>query len=144
MSKAKINIDRKLVVSSNTDNLYLIRNFITTTGRDRGLDKEYIGKIVLAVDEACTNIIKHAYSYSPDGEIIIEIKTDKKKFIISITDKGNHFDPHLIPEPDIKKLQKAKQRGGLGMFLMKKLMDKVEYTNLANNKNQVVLVKYLT
>lgn len=143
MSTPKVKINKELKCKSSTDNLTLVRNFIKSTAEERGVSKETIGKIILAVDEACTNIIKHAYAYSSEGDIHLKVKTDKKRFSIEIVDSGSHFNPQVIPEPDVKKMQKAKKGGGLGMFLMKKLMDEVRYSDLGNNRNQVILVKYL-
>lgn len=135
--------DNKLVVKSTTDNLAKIRDFIRNSARTIGFEDDIIGKIILAVDEACTNIIKHAYRYNSEGIIEINIKSEKSKFTIQITDNGINFDPEAIPEPDIKEYHKQHRSGGLGMFLIKKLMDEVQYRNLANNRNQVTLVKYL-
>ena len=113
------------------------------TAHECGFSDDVIGKIILAVDEACTNIIKHAYKYSPNGNIHISIKFADTKFEISITDEGLHFNPVMVPEPDIQEYYKQKKVGGLGVFLIKKLMDEVTYHTLTGNKNQVVLVKYL-
>lgn len=136
-------LDKKLVVNSTTDNLAKIRDFIKDSAKTSGMQEEAIGKIILAVDEACTNIIKHAYKYNAEGIIDISIQSDKKKFTIKITDSGLNFDPEVIPEPDIKEYHKQHRAGGLGMFLMKKLMDEVVYSNLNKNRNRVTLVKYL-
>jgi len=132
----------KLVIKSKTDNLSKVREFITSLAQNCGLKNQDIQKIVLAVDEACTNVIKHAYNYSPEGEIIIQTKCLSDKFIVSITDKGYHFDPNLVPEPNLQLFQKEKKKGGLGIFLMRKLMDEVYYRNISNEQNQVELVKY--
>ena len=79
-----------------------------------------------------------------EGEIILFVKFDKSKFTISITDEGSNFNPGVVPDPDLKEYHKQKRVGGLGMFLMKKLMDEVKYVSLEGKKNQVILVKYLT
>lgn len=134
---------KELVVKSSTDHLAQIRDFTQMAAQESGFSDESIGKIVLAVDEACTNIIKHAYKFSPAGEIFISIKLENSKFIISIVDEGGHFSPDTIPEPDLQEYHKKRKVGGLGMYLMKKLMDEVEYTSLTENRNQVTLVKYL-
>ncbi len=134
---------KELKVKSSTDNLTKIRDFTKGAADECGLSDDVIGKIILAVDEACTNVIKHAYKYSKEGEIVIRIKLDNNKFSITISDKGKRFNPELIPDPDLRKYHREKKSGGLGMFLMKKLMDEVTY-NLTEKKNQVVLVKYLT
>lgn len=143
MSYANKKIEKELVVKSTTDNLALIRSFTKEAAEESGFPDETIGKIILAVDEACTNIIKHAYNFSPDGKITISIKYDHAKFTISITDEGIHFNPNSVPEPNIIEYYKQKKIGGLGIYLIRKLMDEVNYSTLTGNKNQVVLVKYL-
>lgn len=136
--------EKELLVKSTTDNLAIIRDFIKSAANQSGFSEDSAGKIILAVDEACTNIIKHAYKYSPEGSILIKIKFNDPKFSISITDEGSHFDPNKVPEPDLREYYKQKRVGGLGMFLIKKLMDEVNYSTLSGNKNQVILVKYLS
>jgi serine/threonine-protein kinase RsbW len=136
--------EKQIVVKSSTDNLAQIRDFTKTSALECGFSEDAIGKIILAVDEACTNIIKHAYKSSAEGEISISAVYSGNKFTIAITDHGNHFDPAKVPEPDLKEYYKQKRVGGLGMFLMKRLMDEVNYNTLTGNKNQVILVKYLT
>jgi len=141
LNKKKFN--KELVVKSSTDNLSLIRDFTKSAAEESGFTDEAIGKIILAVDEACTNIIKHAYKFSSEGNISISIKFNGSKFVISIIDSGVNFNPKVVPDPDIKKYHQQRKIGGLGMFLMKKLMDEVEYNHLSGNRNQVVLIKYL-
>lgn len=143
MSYANKKIEKELVVKSTTDNLSVVRSFTKKAAKESGFSEETIGKIILAVDEACTNIIKHAYNFSPDGEITITIKYTDTKFTISITDEGKHFNPNNVPEPNIIEYYKQKKVGGLGIYLIRKLMDEVNYSTLTGNKNQVVLVKYL-
>ncbi|MBI5807153.1 MAG: ATP-binding protein [Ignavibacteriales bacterium] len=137
-------LKKEIIVKSSTENLIQIRRFTESVAQESGFSEDEIGKIILAVDEACTNIIKHAYKYSPEGEIKITITFDSNKLVISIVDHGNHFDPNVIPEPDIKEYYKQKKSGGLGMFLIKKLMDEVVYSTTTGNKNQVTLIKYLS
>ena len=132
----------ELVISSSTDNLSLVRSFIEYHGRELELADKEIAHISLAVDEACTNIIKHAYNYSKNGKIKINIDKKKDKLSVRLTDKGSHFDPSIIPEPNIEESQKMKKGGGLGMFLMKKIMDEVEY-NAKGKGNELILIKYL-
>ncbi len=133
----------ELSVKSTTDHLSQIREFTKSAAKQCGFSEDVIGKIILAVDEACTNIIKHAYKYSNEGNINISVKFAESKFEIAITDEGIHFNPDTIPEPDIKEYYKQKKVGGLGVYLIKKLMDEVKYATLTGNKNQVTLVKYL-
>ena len=135
MKKTVRNIRKRLTVKSTTDNLSKIRNFVKTLAIQVGFEEEVANKIVLATDEACTNIIKHAYKYSRSGDIVISLSYRSNKFSVSITDKGTHFNSKSIPEPDLKKYYDEKKVGGLGMFLMKKVMDEVKYSQPNDSKN---------
>ena len=132
----------KLIIKSRTENLSEIRNFVSSAAVLAGFNKETTDNIILAVDEACTNIIKHAYSYMPDGEIILTLKSIKDTFVIEITDHGKSFEPGLIPNPDLKKYLDQRRVGGLGMYLMKTLMDEVKYKTVPGKFNTVSLSKH--
>ena len=134
---------KKLKVKSKTENLSIIRDFINSAAADAGLKADVIESIILAVDEACTNIIKHAYKSFPDGEMIIKTKSTLDRFVISITDFGNSFEPEMIPEPDLQKYYRQRRVGGLGMYLMKTLMDDVKYKSIPGKYNEVLLSKNL-
>ncbi|WP_337865095.1 ATP-binding protein [Ignavibacterium sp.] len=134
---------KKLIVKSRTENLSKIRDFVSSNASEAGFSKDEIDEMILAVDEACTNVIKHAYKFSPDGDIILEIKFDDNAFTITIEDKGISFNPDIIPEPDLQKYYREHRVGGLGMYLMKTLMDEVKYKSEPGKYNQVSLTKKL-
>lgn len=141
--KFKANISKtELRINSSTDNLSEVREFILASWVSYGHDAKDGLKVALSVDEACTNIIKHAYHNSSNGVIKIAVNNQKKKFTIKIKDNGSHFNPNEVPEPNIPERQKNRKGGGLGMFLMKKLMDEVSYKSNGKS-NQLILVKYL-
>lgn len=144
MTNNQFSIEKELKVKSSTDNLERIREFIKSVSAQSGFSDDVIDKIALAVDEACTNIIKHAYKNSPNGDIVINATLLENKLTVSITDFGLDFNPEAVPVPDIKKYYQQHKVGGLGIYLMKKLMDEVKYNPSVDNKNQVVLVKYLS
>jgi len=131
----------ELRVKSKTENLSEIRDFVSTNALAAGMPAATIDNIILAVDEACTNIIKHAYKLSPQGEIIIKIDYDEEKFTITIIDYGKSFEPERVPRPDLQKYYREHRVGGLGMYLMKSLMDDVEYISIPGEYNQVLLSK---
>jgi serine/threonine-protein kinase RsbW len=136
-------VEKILTVKSTTDNLGQVREFVIANSAGSGLSDEAVDKIVLAVDEACTNIIKHAYNNSPEGEIIIKFLLNNKQLAISLLDFGTNFDSKTVPIPDIKKYYNQHKVGGLGVYLMRKLMDEVVYDNSSKGKNKVTLIKYL-
>ncbi len=130
-------------ISSTTDNLLTVRRFVADAARNFGFSDEETSKIVLAVDEACTNIIKHAYLNAPDKTIHITINIKKNRFDVLISDQGKSFDPKTLRPLDLKEHLTHYRRGGLGVYLMKSLMDEVEYRSLGGRKNEVRLTKYL-
>jgi serine/threonine-protein kinase RsbW len=134
----------ELKVKSKTENLSLIRDFVSEKALDAGLPVAAVEKIMLAVDEACTNIIKHAYKSSPEGEIFLNVDYDDEKFTITIIDYGKSFNPETIPQPDLQKYYREHKVGGLGIYLMKSLMDDVKYTSIPGKYNQVLLSKNIS
>jgi serine/threonine-protein kinase RsbW len=134
----------ELRVKSKTENLSLIRDFISEKALDAGLPVNVVENIMLAVDEACTNIIKHAYRSSPEGEIILNVNYNEEKFTITIIDYGKSFEPERIPLPDLQKYYREHKVGGLGIYLMKSLMDDVKYTSVPGKYNQVLLSKNIS
>ena len=134
---------KELLVNSRTENLTAVREFISSTVEEVKIPPDIAGDIVLAVDEACTNIIKHAYKYSPAGNIKIKLTYSDKKIVVEITDHGASFHPDAVPKPDLKKYFEEKRVGGLGMYLMKSLMDDIHYKSIPGKFNQVLLTKKL-
>lgn len=143
MSIRNKNRTGELRVKSKTENLSEIRDFVSSNARAAGILEATVENIILAVDEACTNIIKHAYKLSPEGEIIIKINYDDEKFTVTIIDYGKSFEPERVPLPDLQKYYREHRVGGLGMYLMKSLMDDVHYKSVPGKYNQVVLTKKL-
>jgi serine/threonine-protein kinase RsbW len=139
---ASTNKIHTLSVDSSTKHLSEVRDFVATYAQKYGLPEKEISEIRLAVDEAYTNIIKHAYNNSPSKPVKIEVGTDSKKIWISILDKGESFKPQEYQAPDILKRIKNKQRGGMGVFLIQKVMDQVQYSR-KGNMNEIRMVKNL-
>jgi serine/threonine-protein kinase RsbW len=137
-----------MTVESRTENLEYARRFVADLARDAGFGSEDVSKIELAVDEACTNIIKHAYKYDPTRSISISVtlspaNAERPKFVVLIQDSGMSFDASRYHDPDMREYFRRYRVGGLGIMLMKKLMDEVVYTIEPGRPNEVTLVKYL-
>ncbi|HHS12181.1 MAG TPA: ATP-binding protein [bacterium] len=140
---AKVTKNYQLKIPSQTDNLELIRNFVSGVAKKVGFDAEESNKIELAVDEACTNVIKHAYQHDTTKDIDVAIKIDYQKLTVIVTDRGRSFEFHEVDLPDMKQYLAELRVGGLGIYLMKTLMDEVEYHSKPGNRNEVRMVKYL-
>lgn len=137
-----------LQIQSRTELLADMRGFVSDAARSFGFSEGEVGKIELAIDEACTNIIKHAYKYNPDGIIEIRLSVQNvgktnRKFIVEILDSGVSFDSSKYTAPDMTEYFRKLRHGGLGIVLMKKLMDEVEFGPSVGNRNTIRLIKYL-
>jgi serine/threonine-protein kinase RsbW len=139
-----LNINEKcLIVKSSTANLITIRKFINNKAKLYGFSSNEIEDIVLAVDEACTNIIEHSYHSKPNFDIEISVSFSQSIFVIRIIDYGETFEPGSIKDLNLELYYKQRRVGGLGVYLMKTLMDDVKYTSVKNKYNQVLLTKKL-
>jgi anti-sigma regulatory factor (Ser/Thr protein kinase) len=132
-----------LQVPSSTENLALIREFVVNVGGQAGLAEAEVGKIELAVDEACANVIEHAYGHDISKEVTVRATFDEAELHISIIDEGHGFDPQAIPQNELDKLVKERKSGGLGMRLIRTLMDEVQYEIVPGQKNELHMTKKL-
>jgi serine/threonine-protein kinase RsbW len=137
------NIHREAKFKSTTKNLGEIRTFINNILLNIKISEEEKDKIILAVDEACTNIIKHAYKLSPNNDILIKVNLNNSELQIRIIDYGESFDPSTVPIPDIKELYREHKVGGLGLHLIRSLMDEVDFNAVPGVQNEVTLKKFL-
>ncbi|PKL68446.1 MAG: ATP-binding protein [Methanomicrobiales archaeon HGW-Methanomicrobiales-1] len=107
--------------------------------RVHGFSEEDILDTQLAVEEAITNVIVHGYAKGP-GKIVISIHTTQGLAEIQIEDYAPQFNPLTIPEPDISVEIEERKIGGLGVFLIRQVMDDIMY-RYEDGKNILVLVK---
>jgi serine/threonine-protein kinase RsbW len=99
---------------------------VSECAREQGLDQKKIGKIELALEEALVNICKYSY---PEGlgNAEVSCKQSKSRFIIEIADSGIPFDMTSLPAPALTSSIEKRKIGGLGIFLIKKMVDEVKY-----------------
>lgn len=138
-------LERKftLHVPSSTENLAMIRDFVTSVGTQAGLEDEDVSKLELAVDEACTNVIEHAHRGDVTKEVIVRAEFDERALRIEVFDTGAGFDPSAVPQEDVGQLVHERRSGGLGLRVMRTLMDEVSYEIVPGNKNRLRMVKRL-
>lgn len=130
-------------IGCSLNNLKGIREFIRTSLRDEHVPEIELSAIVLALDEMCSNLMIHAHHCNPDHmlELHIEIP-DRGKFIFEIIDDGSVFNINEFHEPELDNLIHQKRKGGLGIRLVKAIMDDVEYLK-RGNKNVCRLTKLI-
>ncbi len=133
----------KLEIESKTENLSRVREFMSKQVSASQLPPAERGKVILAVDEAVANIMKHSYEEVASGTITISVKSDAERLEIHVMDSGKKFDPNSIRDIDIIQHVKEGRKTGLGIFLMRQIMDEVEYSFKEGQRNELRLVKYV-
>jgi serine/threonine-protein kinase RsbW len=124
------------------DNLAEIATFIHPYCQDASLDNSSCYHVETAVDEACSNIIEHAYGGQGKGDIEICCQVNSGDITITLTDHGKTFEPDEIPEPDCNAPLEERENHGLGLFFIRKLMDKVIFSRGEDNSNILTLIKF--
>ena len=133
-------MEHRLSIPGQFDRLEQISKFIEQSGVEAGLDDTAICRCQLAVDEACTNIIEHAYEGEGRGSIDICCEPEAGELTIIIEDHGKRFDPASVPTPQLNTNLEDMQVGGLGLYFMRQVMDAVEFSS-EEGANKLVLVK---
>lgn len=118
-----------------------ISDFVINRANKSGFSANDIYSIQIAVDEACSNIIDHAYGKENLGYIEIQVEGIENGLKITIRDDGDPFDPEEIPDPVLDSPLEERRERGLGLFIMRKLMDEVTYDFSSPNQNKLVMIK---
>ena len=108
------------------DNLPFFVDMAAAAAREAGLSDVEVGRVELCVEEVIVNIINYAY-HDGVGAVRMECSKEEEKFVVAIRDDGIPFDMTLRPDPDISSEAEDREVGGLGIFMVKQLMDRVEY-----------------
>lgn len=118
-----------------------IREFVGGIARAGGFSDKDVYNIQLATDEAASNIIEHAYENITDGILELSCGMQGDAITIILIDRGESFDPSEVPLPDLKADLSDRKIGGLGIFLMRKLMDEVHYEPKSDKSNVLTMIK---
>ena len=135
----------ELQIESDLKNLEAVSDFLAKTMHALGAKNEKdIFDVQLAVDEACTNVIEHAYAGQKNGKIIVRAKLLKpSEFIVKLIDFGKSFDSKAVASPDIDAKLEDRRVGGLGIYFMKTLMKSVKYA-VNDKENELTMTKLLS
>lgn len=131
----------KVRFEARAENLQGARDLVRGAVLKKGYASETINGIVLAVDEACSNIIRHGYGEGKTGDIILEVLYSNDELIFRLTDFADQVDKTTLRSRDLDDLRP----GGLGIHLIKKVMDSIEYLDVPQGVGNVLeLRKKLT
>lgn len=131
----------KVTFDADFDNLDEIRDFVGEAAGQAGFSDKEIYAIQLAADEASSNIIEHAYAGMKGGKLEIECSLFEGGLQIVMRDQGKSFNPSSVPEPNVNADLSERKIGGLGMYLMRKLMDEVTYETSDETGNILTMIK---
>ena len=132
---------RTSIFPAHFNQLEIIRDFVNQASMDAGMDEEGRCAIEMAVDEACSNIIEHAYKGMVPGDIECTCDHDAHRMTIILRDHGKPFDPDTVDTPDLTNPLSKRKIGGLGVYLINSLMDEVRYEAQSETGNILTLVR---
>lgn len=131
----------RLTVESRLERLGEIADFVQDAASQCGMNEKKIYDVQMAVDEACTNVIEHAYAGASTGTIYISCEKRDKDFVVTIRDYGKAFDPKQVAKPKTNAPLSKRNIGGLGLFFIYKMMDKVKFDFSSGNGNVLTMSK---
>jgi len=131
----------RLRVPARLDSIRPITALASDLAQRARLSDQAVFQCRLALDEACMNIIEHAYAFDPEGEIDVVIEAGRGRCTIQLIDYGQPYHPPAIPEPDRDISLEDASPGGLGLYLMRRVMDEVRYTP-GPRSNCLIMVKH--
>ena len=129
-------LEKKFKLHGKSEELAAVRSDLKELLLDWGLADKWIEDFILAVQETLTNVIRHAYE-NKGGTIEVILRNDSDRVEVVVEDQGKSFDSSKVKEPELP----PRKPGGMGLYLIKRLMDEVQYKS-SGNKNEWRLVKY--
>lgn len=130
----------QLNTDSRLERLAEIAGFIENAALTCGMDEKQVYDVQMAVDEAVSNVIEHAYAGKANGKIEIACEVKGKEFVVVIRDFGKPFNPNQVALPNVDAPLSERNIGGLGIFFMNRLMDRVEF-DFSKKGNQLTMAK---
>lgn len=132
--------DRELMMRNDIADIALLTDYVEKLSKEFQLPMDAGFKLNLALEEAVSNVMKYAYPEGEEHEITLTVKIDAGKMIFELSDTGKPFDPTMTEAPDVTLSAEERSIGGLGIFLVKNIMQSVEY-HREGDKN-ILIMKY--
>lgn len=126
-------MNKKLTIGCSKHELVRLRQFTSDALDEKNVPDLQAHKLVLAVDEVCANLIIHANNCDPVNNIEFHIEFMPKQIVFTFKDKGVGFDINEYKSPSMNELVSTRRQGGLGLILVKRIMDKIEFSTEKNH-----------
>lgn len=133
-------MEKEIRISNDLNEIGVLATFIEELGEELSLSAETTMNINLALEEAIANIIMYAYPPEEQHSILLRVTATEKQLIFLLTDRGASFDPTQVDEVDITLPIEERPVGGLGIFLIRSIMNEISYQRI-DNENQLIMKK---
>lgn len=133
-------MEREIKISNDLNEISVLASFIEELGEELSLSFETTMNINLALEEAVANIIMYAYPTQEQHTILLRVTYSEKQLVFLLTDKGASFDPIQVDEVDVTLSLEERPIGGLGIFLIRSIMNEISYQRI-DNENHLIMKK---
>jgi serine/threonine-protein kinase RsbW len=135
-------MEKSIILANDISEISRLYEFIEELGSDFSLSPDIVFNLNLVLEEAVVNIINYAYPKEDHESIYLSAKMHEGSIVLVLTDTGKEFDPTAVPEADVTLSADDRQIGGLGIFLIRQIMNEVKYERI-EGKNVLTLEKKL-
>lgn len=136
-------MEKSIILANEISEIGRLADFIDDIGNEFCLAPDVIFNLNLVLEEAVANIINYAYPKDEHESIYLSARMHEDSIVLVLTDTGKEFDPTMAPEVDVTLSAEERQVGGLGIFLIRQIMNEVRYERI-DGKNVLTLEKKLT
>lgn len=133
---------RSLLLHNDTRELPLLVEFIDGICRELGIARRESMSLQLAMEEAVVNIMQYAFKPDAQGNIEVYVECDADRLVFRLEDGGVAFDPTDVADADVSLSASEREIGGLGIYIIRQIMDRVEYCR-TNDRNILRLTKFI-
>ena len=121
---------KELKLKNRMEELEHVNQFVEEIGEELGLDMELQMNLNLVIEEMVVNVISYAYPEGKEADIELVAESDGKELTFVLSDQGKEFDPTLREAADMDVNPAERELGGMGIFIVKNIMNKVTYQRL--------------
>lgn len=135
-------MEKSIILANEISEIARLNGFIEDIASEFSLSPDVVFNLNLVLEEAVANIINYAYPKDEHESIYLSARMHEDSIVLVLTDTGKEFDPTMAPEVDVTLSAEERQIGGLGIFLIRQIMNEVRYERI-DGKNVLTLEKKL-
>lgn len=139
-ASSEVRLQRQIILPNDVQEVPRMAEFIETVCDEAGVDMATAMQLNLAIEEAVVNVMNYAYPAGTQGDVCLAASVQGDTITFVLSDSGTPFDPTQTGEPDLTLGAEDRPIGGLGIFLVRQIMDSVEY-RYSDGKNILTLTK---